>query len=79
MKYLKIEKFIENKLDKTINIPFFIFRMAVSLFPQKALKELGLKGIDFEKMIAAYKEKIPFSSTVEVREKKIYKRIVFSL
>lgn len=79
MSHLKIEKFIDNQHEKTIKIPFLLFRIAAKLFPKKAVAELAEKGINFNEILTANEQKTPYNSTIHVVEKKINKRIVISL
>lgn len=79
MSHLKIEKFIDNQHEKTIKIPFFLFRVASKLLPKKAIVALSAKGIDFDEILAADEQKIPYTSTIYVAEKSLNKRIVISL
>lgn len=79
MSHLQIEKFIDNQHEKTIKIPFFLFRAPTKLFPKKAVAELVEKGINFNEILAARAQNIPYSKTIYVAEKNISKRIVISL
>lgn len=79
MKYLKIEKFIDNQHETTIKIPFFIFRIFIKFLPKKTIVELSAKGIHLDEILAAYAQKIPYACTSYVSENKIKKRIVISL
>lgn len=79
MSHLKIEKFINDQHEKTIHVPFFLFKIATKLFPKKAVIELAEKGIYFNDILAAQAQNIPYSSTIYITEKNIHKRIVISL
>ena len=79
MKHLKIEKFIDDKHEKTIQIPFFLFKIATKLFPKKAVTALAEQGIYFNEILAAQARNTPYSNTIYVTEKNIHKRIIISL
>jgi len=79
MSTLQIEKFIDGKHETTFSIPTFILRIAQILLPQSALIALEKRGINLQEIADAKKQGISYSTTLDVREKGIDKRIVISL
>lgn len=79
MNHIKIEKFINDEHETTIKIPFFLFKIAAKFFPKKAISELAEKGINFNEILAARAQNIPYNNTIYVTEKNISKRIVISI
>ncbi len=76
---LQIEKFIDGKHETTFSIPTFLIRIVQTLLPQSAIIALEKRGINLQAIADAKKQGVSYSTTLNVREKGIDKKIVISL
>lgn len=79
MKKIKIQKFCDNNLVDTFEIPVLLVSMASKFLPNTALLELEKKGIYIEKMVELSKTEQDFSSDIEVSENGIKTQVKISL
>ena len=76
---LKIEKFVDGKLESSTKIPNFVPTLGSSLLPEAAHAALLAQGIDLRAMVQAARAGAPFSATVTVREEGVDKQVVLSI
>ena len=79
MARLVIEKYTEGQLEKRMNVPLPLVRIAVRILPNAALTQLKSKGIDFAALCTAGHTHQPYQAVLEVREKRQNKTVVVSL
>ena len=79
MSKLKIEKFINGKHETTISVPTFLIGVAKTLFPESALTALASRGINVRAIAEAKSQGAAYSTSIDVREHGIDKKIVVSL
>lgn len=79
MSTLQIEKFIDGKHETTFSIPTFFMGIMQTLLPKSAIIALEKRGINLQAIADAKKQGTGYSTTLNVREKGIDKKIVMSL
>ena len=76
---VKIEKFIDGKYETSFSIPAFVLDIAKTLLPETALSSLANKGINVREILEAKHKRIPYTTSVNVSEHGISKKVVVSL
>lgn len=79
MSKLQIEKFIDGKHETTIRVPTFLIGIAKTLLPESALVALANRGINVLAIAEAKKQGVTYSTSLDVCEHGIDKKIVVSL
>jgi len=76
---LKIEKFISEKREISLNFPNIVVWMARNLLPNAAKIELAAKGISLPEIEEARKNGKSYQAELTVSERGIQKRVVVTL
>lgn len=79
MARLKIEKFVNGQHESTIRIPTIFVRAGAALLPKSAIDALAKEGLDVAEMLEAMKRGTPYTSSLDVCEQGVEKRITVSL
>lgn len=79
MATVRIEKYIGEAFETGFTVPAFAFAVGHKLLPETVLKDLAKGGVDVEQILAARKQGLPWSTTVEVCEHGVDKRVVVTL
>jgi hypothetical protein len=79
MSKVKIEKFVDGRAEKTIKIPTRLISAGAALLPKSAITALASEGVDVCAILEAMKRKVSYTSSVDVCEHGINKRVVVSL
>jgi len=79
MTRLKIEKFVHGQHETTLSVPLFAVRALNAVLPSSALGALGMNGIDVAEILKAKRLGAGYSTTLDVCERGVTKRIVVSL
>jgi hypothetical protein len=76
---VKIEKFIEGKHETSFSVPAFVLGAAKALLPESALTSLANKGINVREIMEAKHKGVAYTTSVNVREHGVSKKVVVSL
>lgn len=79
MKTIKIQKYVNEKHEKTINVPVILVDALAFILPQSGISELQKHGIDLPALEYAVRNNTPYSKTTELTEGRDLKKIVISL
>ncbi len=79
MKKIKIQKFCDDQLIDSSELPILLVNLASKFLPDIALTELEEKGILINKMVELANANESFMSTVEIIENAKKIRVAFSL
>lgn len=79
MKKIKIQKFCDDQLIDSSELPILLVNLASKFLPDIAITELEEKGILINKMVELANANEPFMSTVEIIENAKKIRVEFSL
>jgi hypothetical protein len=79
MKTIKIQKFINEQHEKTMNVPLVLVDALSFILPQGGVSELQKHGIDLPALDQAHKTNTPYTKTIEVKEGAVLKKVIISL
>ena len=79
MKTIKIQKFINDQHENTINIPAALVDVLSFILPKSGLNELQKHGIDIPALELACQQSTAYSKAIEVQEGSVHKKIVISV
>ncbi|MHC1701831.1 MAG: hypothetical protein AB9900_12820 [Humidesulfovibrio sp.] len=79
MSILRITKYAAGRHERTMTVPAFLVGMAKALLPEAALVALAAKGIDVRAIAGAMRKGTVYSTSLDVREHGVDKRVVVSL
>ncbi|WED68841.2 hypothetical protein PJ912_00330 [Pectobacterium colocasium] len=79
MSKINVEKFVAGTLEKSFDVPAFAVNILAQLLPAFAMSELAERGIDILAIIGANKLGTPYSSSIEVVEDGVQKKVVISV
>ena len=79
MKTIKIQKFIQDQHEQTLNVPTALFDVLSFILPQAGITELLKHGIDLPAIELACKTDTPYSKTIEVKEGHVLKKVIISV
>ncbi|MDP3427546.1 MAG: hypothetical protein Q8S17_09240 [Humidesulfovibrio sp.] len=79
MSTLHITKYAAGRRERTITVPASLVGMAKALLPEAALVALAAKGIDIRAIAGAMRQGAAYSTSLDVREHGVDKRVVVSL
>jgi len=79
MARFKIEKFVNGQHETTIRIPMIFVRAGAALLPKSAIDALAKEGFDVAEMLEAMKRGTAYTSSLDVCEQGVEKRIIVSV
>jgi len=79
MKTIKIQKYINEKHEKTLSVPVVLVDALSFILPQAGVSELQKHGIDLPALEQARRTNTPYTKTIEVKEGGVPKKLIISL
>ncbi len=79
MATVKVDKFIGDKHETSIRVPTFVLGIAKTVLPESALSSLAHHGINVCEIMEAKHKGVDYTTSVDVCEHGISKKIVVSL